>query len=49
MPKARKKTLARVVSSQTVFRGPVFSVVSQQVQEPDGVQVRRDIVEPALL
>lgn len=28
-----------------VFRGPVFSVVSQQVQEPDGVRVRRDIVE----
>jgi ADP-ribose pyrophosphatase len=45
MPKARKKAAARVVSSQTVFRGPVFSVVSQQVQEPDGVRVRRDIVE----
>ena len=45
MPKTRKKSLARVVSSRTVFRGPVFSVVSQQVQEPDGVEVRRDIVE----
>jgi len=45
MPKTRKKNSARVLSSRTVFRGPVFSVVSQQVQEPDGVQVRRDIVE----
>ncbi|MGE5323361.1 MAG: NUDIX hydrolase [Actinomycetota bacterium] len=45
MPKARKKASARVISSQTVFRGPVFSVVSQQVEEPDGIQVRRDIVE----
>lgn len=45
MPKLRKKQSARVISSQTVFRGPVFSVVSQKVQEPDGVEARRDIVE----
>lgn len=45
MPKLRKKASARVISSKTVFRGPVFSVVSQQVEEPDGVHVRRDIVE----
>jgi ADP-ribose pyrophosphatase len=45
MPKTRKKSSVRVLSSKTVFRGPVFSVVSQQVQEPDGVQVRRDIVQ----
>lgn len=45
MPTARKKSFARVISSRTVFRGPVFSVVSQQVEEPDGVHVRRDIVE----
>jgi ADP-ribose pyrophosphatase len=45
MPKTRKNASARIVSSKTVFRGPVFSVVSQQVQEPDGVRVRRDIVE----
>lgn len=45
MPKTRKKSAARVLSSKTVFSGPVFSVVSQQVQEPDGVQVRRDIVQ----
>jgi ADP-ribose pyrophosphatase len=44
---SRKKfprSLARVISSKTVFQGPVFSVASQQVKEPDGVRVRRDIV-----
>jgi ADP-ribose pyrophosphatase len=35
---------ARVIKSRTVFQGPVFKVVSQQVKEPDGVRVRRDIV-----
>jgi ADP-ribose pyrophosphatase len=45
MSKARKSSSVRVLSSKTVFRGRVFSVVSQQVQEPDGVQVRRDIVQ----
>src|SRR5262252_6481908 len=45
---SRKKLsrgLARVVKSKTVFRGPVFKIVSQQVKEPDGVHVRRDIVQ----
>ena len=45
MPKGRKNNAARILSSKTVFRGPVFSVVAQQVKEPDGVQVRRDIVQ----
>ncbi|HEX2329501.1 MAG TPA: NUDIX hydrolase [Candidatus Angelobacter sp.] len=46
MPGSRKKTAAaKIVKSKTVFKGPVFSVVSQQVREPDGVNVRRDIVE----
>ena len=47
MSSSRKKLsrgLARVVKSKGVFQGPVFKVVSQQVKEPDGVQVRRDIV-----
>jgi len=47
MSASRKKLsrgLARVVKSKTVFQGPVFKVVSQQVKEPDGVHVRRDIV-----
>jgi len=42
---SNSRRLARVISSKTVFQGPVFRVVSQRVQEPDGVRVRRDIVQ----
>lgn len=45
MSPSRKKNSARILSSRTVFRGPVFSIVSQQVEEPDRVHVRRDIVQ----
>jgi len=48
MPATRKKKnakQARVISSRTVFKGRVFNVLMQQVKEPDGVRVRRDIVE----
>src|SRR5215472_7366673 len=43
MSPSRQKS-AKVLSSRTVFRGPVFRVVSERVQEPDGVRVRRDVV-----
>jgi ADP-ribose pyrophosphatase len=36
--------LARVISSKTVFHGRVFSVVSDEVEEPGNVKVRRDII-----
>lgn len=36
---------AKVVSEKKVFSGPIFTVVSQQVEEPDGVHVRRDLVQ----
>lgn len=47
MPRSRKKSSspARVLSSRKVFQGRVFNLVTQQVQEPDGVRVRRDIVQ----
>src|ERR1700760_1027896 len=45
MPSSPKSKLARVVSSKKVFSGPIFTVVSQQVEEPDGVHVRRDLVK----
>src|SRR5204863_8133804 len=35
---------AKVLSSQVVFRGPLFSVTSEQVREPAGYTARRDIV-----
>lgn len=36
--------LAKTVLSQVVFQGRVFRVVSDLVEEPDGVKVRREIV-----
>jgi len=44
--KAKKasKSGVRVVSSKTVFKGPVFSLVSDQVEEPDNVHARRDVI-----
>ena len=47
-PSSRKRSRtvrASVLSSKTVFRGPDFSVVSEQVAEPPGGDVvRRDLV-----
>jgi len=43
----RKKTSTkgvRVLSSRTVYRGPVFSVTTDHVQEPGGVETRRDVI-----
>src|ERR1700694_22507 len=44
---SRKKEIpnqARVLSSREVYRGPVFWITTDQVLEPSGVRVRRDIV-----
>jgi len=40
----RKHARARLVSSRTVYRGPVFWVTTDQVEEPGGVRVRRDVI-----
>jgi ADP-ribose pyrophosphatase len=40
----RKKSLARLISSRTVYRGPVFWVTTDHVVEPGGVKVRRDLI-----
>ena len=42
-PKASQKK-ARVVSSRESYRGPVFWVTTDDVLEPSGVRVRRDVV-----
>lgn len=39
-----KRSKARLVSSRTVYRGPVFWVTTDQVEEPGGVRVRRDVI-----
>lgn len=48
MPKSSRKKAtsqkARVLSSREVYRGPVFWITTDQVLEPSGVRVRRDIV-----
>jgi ADP-ribose pyrophosphatase len=35
---------ARLLSSRTVYRGPVFWVTTDYVQEPGGVRARRDVI-----
>ena len=35
---------ARLISSRTVYRGPVFWVTTDHVQEPGGIRARRDII-----
>jgi ADP-ribose pyrophosphatase len=47
MPSASSKSRkisARVLSSKTVFQGPLFRVVSDHIEEPGGVRTRRDVV-----
>jgi ADP-ribose pyrophosphatase len=43
-PIAGRALKARLVSSRTVYRGPAFWVTTDQVLEPGGIRVRRDIV-----
>lgn len=42
--RAGRSRPARVLASKVVFRGPVFYVSSDRVQEPGGIVVRRDMV-----
>jgi ADP-ribose pyrophosphatase len=42
--RGKKTPKARLVSSRTVYRGPVFSVTTDHIQEPGGVKVRRDLI-----
>jgi ADP-ribose diphosphatase len=44
MKAGSQKPKARLVSSRTVYRGPVFSVTTDHVLEPGGVKVRRDLI-----
>jgi ADP-ribose pyrophosphatase len=40
----KKSTQARVLSSRISYRGPVFSVTTDEVEEPGGVRARRDVI-----
>jgi ADP-ribose pyrophosphatase len=35
---------ARLISSRVIYRGPVFTVTTDQVREPGGIRVRRDLI-----
>ena len=39
-----KSGRARVLSSRVSYRGPVFSVTTDEVEEPGGVRARRDVI-----
>jgi len=40
----KKSKQARVLSSRVSYRGPVFSVTTDEVEEPGGVRARRDVI-----
>ena len=42
--KSASRNKARVISSRTVYRGPVFWVTNDLVEEPGGVRARRDVI-----
>jgi ADP-ribose pyrophosphatase len=41
---SRRAKKVEILSSKTVFQGPVFSVSSDRVREPSGIVARRDVV-----
>jgi ADP-ribose pyrophosphatase len=40
----KSRVKARILSSRTVYRGPVFWVTTDEVQEPGGIRARRDVI-----
>lgn len=44
MPKSKSALKVQVLSSREAYRGPVFWVTTDEVLEPSGVRVRRDVV-----
>jgi ADP-ribose pyrophosphatase len=44
MAKNSRLRRARILSSRISYKGPVFTVVTDEVQEPGGIRARRDVV-----
>lgn len=44
MAKTSRSKKARIISSEVAYEGPAFTVTTDVVLEPSGVQTRRDIV-----
>src|ERR1700704_4851270 len=43
-PATMKSPRARVLASRVSYHGPVFSVTTDEVEEPGGVRARRDVI-----
>lgn len=43
----KKSQQARVISSRISYRGPVFHVTTDEVEEPGGIRARRDVIRHA--
>jgi ADP-ribose pyrophosphatase len=39
-----KSAKARILSSRVAYRGPVFHVTTDEVEEPGGIRARRDVI-----
>ena len=44
MAKTKRSRRARTLSSRVTFKGPVFYVTTDQVEEPGGIRARRDVI-----
>ena len=44
MAKSLRAAQARILSSRVAYKGPVFQVTTDEVEEPGGVRARRDVV-----
>lgn len=42
--RTKKHSKERLISSRTVYQGPVFSVTTDHIVEPGGIKVRRDLI-----
>src|SRR5499427_5034780 len=42
--RSSRQAKARLISSRTAYRGPIFWVTTDHVLEPGGVKVRRDLI-----
>jgi ADP-ribose pyrophosphatase len=43
-PRPASRSKERIISSRTVYRGPVFWVTTDHVEEPGGIRARRDVI-----
>src|SRR5215471_9810393 len=42
--RSSRQAKARLISSRTAYRGPIFWVTTDHIMEPGGIKVRRDLI-----